>query len=114
MKECFVFKNGSIQKMMPVEKSEMAASAAGDEPRKVCKSCGRELPLSAFSVHTRSADGRMSECKECRRRRSVKANTEGNPLEKFTARQLMHELNRRGYDGEISYVEVHKIRLCDM
>ena len=112
MKEVLVFSNGSVQKRMPVE-SETAAMAASEEPMKVCKGCGRKLPLSAFALHDKSKDGHMSECKECRRRKSSKA-SKGNPLEKFTARQLMHELNRRGYDGEISYVEVHKIRLSDM
>lgn len=112
MKENFVFKNGGLQKRMPVESND-AATAAGNEPMKVCKGCGRNLPLSAFALHDKSKDGHMSECKECRRRKSSKA-SKGNPLEKFTARELMHELNRRGYDGEISYVEVHKIRLSDM
>lgn len=85
-----------------------------NEEKKVCKGCGRELPLSEFAKHDKAKDGHMSTCKECRRRRSLKTGSEVNPLEKFTARQLMHELNRRGYDGEISYVEVHKIRLSDM
>ena len=85
-----------------------------NEEKKVCKGCGRELPLSEFGKHDRSKDGHMSVCKECRRRRTSKTDSAVNPLEKFTARQLMHELNLRGYDGELKYVEVHKIRLSDM
>lgn len=85
-----------------------------EEKKKVCKECGRELPLSEFARHDKSKDGHMSVCKECRRRKHSKTDSAVNPLEKFTARQLMHELKRRGYDGEISYVEVHKIRLSDM
>ena len=111
-RECFVFKNGGIRKQMPVVENN-DATPASREPMKVCKGCGRNLPLSAFALHDKSKDGHMSECKECRRRKSSKA-SKGNPLEKFTARELMHELSRRGYDGEISYVEVHKIRLSDM
>lgn len=84
-----------------------------NEEKKVCKECGRELPLSEFAKHDKAKDGHMSVCKECRRRKSSKA-SEVNPLEKFTARQLMHELKLRGYEGELSYIEVHKIRISDM
>lgn len=32
---------------------------------KVCKTCGRELPLSAFGGHHRTADHLQASCKEC-------------------------------------------------
>lgn len=115
MNEGFVFKYGGIQKRMPVQSEAPAPSGASEEPTKVCKGCGRVLPLSAFSSHPKALDGHMSECKECRRRMAgSKKSAQGNPLEKFTARQLMHELRERGYKGELEYVEVHKIRLSDM
>ncbi len=83
---------------------------------KVCASCGRELPLEMFPGHRLSADGHMAECRDCRRRRKAKNNNEGNPLEKFTARELMHELKARGYEGNITFTEVtiHKMNLKDM
>ena len=80
------------------------------EKTKKCLGCGRTLPLTEFSRHWRSKDGYMEECKECRRRRTSAA-TSSNPLEKFTARQLMLELKTRGYKGTLEYVEVHHINL---
>lgn len=38
------------------------ASAPG---MKVCKRCGRELPLESFPTHPKSRDGRMNVCREC-------------------------------------------------
>lgn len=115
MKECFVFKDGNIQKQMPVE-NEVAAMAASDGAMKVCKGCGRKLPLSSFAKHDKSSDGHMSECKECRRRKSSKALKESkvNPLAKFTARELMRELKARGYEGVLEYTTVQKINISDM
>ena len=118
MNEGFVFKYGGLQKRSAVSENEASgASPVSKEPTKVCAGCGRELPLSAFGGHPRSKDGKLSVCQECRHRRSAKEvakTAKSNPLAQFTARQLMHELHLRGYDGEIQYVEVHKIRLCDM
>ena len=115
MNEGFIFKDGGIKRMPVTDNEAPAPSGASEEPTKVCKGCGRALPLSAFSVHPKALDGHMSECKECRRRTAgSKKSAKGNPLEKFTARQLMHELHERGYKGELEYIEVHKIRLSDM
>ncbi len=36
---------------------------------KVCRNCGRELPLSEFYKHSRMADGHLNHCKECVRAR---------------------------------------------
>lgn len=36
---------------------------------KVCKKCGRELPISEFYVHKEMSDGHLSFCKECVRAR---------------------------------------------
>lgn len=74
----------------------------------VCESCGRELPLDDFPRHR---NGHMKVCKECRRRFHPATDSKVNPLEKFTARQLMDELYARGYRGELSYTQVHKIIL---
>lgn len=83
---------------------------------KVCPGCGRELPLNAFYKHNLSEDGLTKLCKECAHRRGGKRKkTSVNPLERFTARELMHELNQRGYKGELTYTEVkvHKMNLKD-
>ena len=36
---------------------------------KICKKCGRELPISEFYVHKQMGDGHLSFCKECVRAR---------------------------------------------
>lgn len=96
------------------ENNVASQNGASVEPTKVCKGCGRTLPLSSFHLHNKSADGHMSECIECSRRRSkkaVKKDTKINPMEKFTARQLMDELYLRGYRGDLRYTQVHIITL---
>lgn len=81
------------------------------EAKKVCTACGRELSLSQFSLHPRSRDGRMAVCMDCRRRKLRGKGTESNPLEKFTARELMIELRKRGHKGQLTYTEVHRIEI---
>ena len=77
---------------------------------KTCQGCGKTLPLDAFAKHNQSEDGHMNTCKECRRRRSKPA-PKSNPLEKFTARELMAELKQRGYCGTLEYTQTHIIDL---
>lgn len=83
------------------------------EQTKVCQSCGLELPLSQFPKHRLSADGHMAECRDCRRRKRNAPGVESNPLEKFTARELMHELSVRGYRGSLTYTET-KVQKMDL
>ena len=88
---------------------------------KVCKCCGKELPLNNFS---KNAFGYTSVCKECnsmnrkiaaKKRQQIKqqavdaVNARALRLEDFTPRELMQELKRRGYELEMTYTEVHKI-----
>ncbi|SEA80212.1 hypothetical protein SAMN04487851_11483 [Prevotella sp. tc2-28] len=115
MNNGFIFKNGSI-KRMPMENEVVSASGTSEEQKKVCPGCGRELPLSAFNKHPRSADGHMKECKECTRRRlhSSKKSAKSNPLAQFTARELMKELKTRGYEGILEYTTVQRINISDM
>lgn len=96
---------------------------------KVCKKCGRTLPLSAFNKNTRSKDGLQYECRECHavamkkyhikkaeelKKTSMVQNADmshitehklikvyAHPeLAKFNPRQLMEELKARGYRWE--------------
>ena len=87
-----------------------------NEKTKVCTGCGRTLPLSQFARHSKSADGYMSMCNDCRRRQRYKAtaDTKDNPLEKFTAIQLMKELKYRGYRGHLTYTEVRVVKFDEL
>lgn len=107
---------------------------------KVCKKCGRELPLSDFYTNNKAKDGLGTYCKECsnaisveyarkRRERKKEEAKENERIEfekkykiytnrelaKFTPRELMLELKARGYEGELLYREVkvteHRINL---
>jgi len=43
--------------------------ARGEEPRQ-CVKCGKVKKNKDFPIHRRSADGRTTECKECRNKYS--------------------------------------------
>lgn len=92
------------------------------ETMKRCKDCGRELPIEMFKK-TRYGD-RVSVCTECATRK-LRENKEKKRMEmamearqqaqkdaevktalsQFTPRQLMEELARRGYKGELTFVQ---------
>lgn len=98
---------------------------------KVCKKCGRELPLDQFFRNKAMKDGHDSQCKECktaytleyqkkyraRKREQAKENERiefekkykiytNKELAKFTPRELILELKARGHVGTLLYEEV--------
>lgn len=84
---------------------------------KVCKRCGRELPTTEFSKDRSCPDGLNYICKECRRkaqresyeRRKATSVLHSEELQKFSPRELMDELKRRGYKGKLTFL--HEITL---
>ena len=89
---------------------------------KICKKCGRELPLEAFGNLSRNPDGLHDYCKECVNRQqrdeyarrkakeqgitTENTNGEGNEaLKGFTPRELLKELKSRGYIWENMYIK---------
>ena len=102
---------------------------------KVCHKCGRELTIDHFCKCSRSKDGLQSVCKSCQveynrnrqkyikslilqseqikvkpeaieRRATEKVSELGTAiLAKFTPRQLMMELKRRGYGGTLTFTQ---------
>lgn len=110
---------------------------------KVCKKCGRELPISDFYTNSKAKDALATYCKECsnvlsveyarKRRARKKAEAKENEriefekkykiytckeLAPFTPRELMLELKARGYTGDLLYQEVkvteHRINLSKL
>lgn len=77
---------------------------------KICKKCGRELPIENYHIDNRMAGGYKSICKDCNsayrkeRNDAKKADKESTPLSKFTPRELIEELRKRGYKGKLQYV----------
>lgn len=107
---------------------------------KVCKKCGRELPLENFYVNKSLKGGHDNTCKECKntyakewqkknREKKMAQKIEEERIEfekkykiytnkdlaKFTPRELMLELKARGYEGELVFIEhivkEHRINL---
>lgn len=100
-----------------------------EQETKVCKCCGRELPISNFK--SSRWGGKVSVCTECatsklrenKRKKRVEQSQELEDaivknrqlrLADFTPRELMAELKRRGYEGKITYVETHTIDLSTL
>lgn len=110
---------------------------------KICKKCGRELPIEKFYTNKSLKGGHDNTCKECKsaysrewaRRRAAKKKIEkveneriefekkykvytNRDLAKFTPRELMLELKARGYEGELLYIEriikEHRINLSKL
>lgn len=96
-----------------------------EEKTKVCRKCGRELPLSEFPRTALSKDGHINTCKTCRAsyekshrittrekaRLYDKAVVNGGGLSAYSPRQLMQELYSRGYRGTLTYTETKTINL---
>ena len=82
---------------------------------KVCKRCNRELDESCFNRSSKTKDGYSSLCKECHkesikeglfRKKQAKQNGANPLLKDFTSRELIKELKSRGYQGQLTYVQV--------
>lgn len=99
-----------------------------EQETKVCKCCGRELPISNFK---KGRWGVVSVCNECDKQHraenrqsridkakqkveDVRAENRQLCLSDFSPRELMLELKRRGYEGTLTYVETHTINLSTL
>lgn len=93
-----------------------------DTKTKECSACHRVLPAQDFYHSKNTLDGLMSRCKECQKKSArqhyhaitaaaaaATANVQGNPLAAFSPRQLIDELRRRGYTGELKYTNIIKL-----
>lgn len=78
---------------------------------KKCARCGQELPVTEFYKKSNASDGLQAWCKKCQCE-TAKLNSKhksggacSEELKMYTARQLMEELAKRGYRGELEYVK---------
>lgn len=93
---------------------------------KVCKCCGRELPIEMFA---NTHFGASHTCNSCRTKHRLESRSKKNEvdelrrqveevrnqsLERFTPRELMQELARRGYKGELTFTRTETININAM
>ena len=71
---------------------------------KVCKCCGKELPLEAFG---KWAGGYRKTCASCRRTNSGVSER----FKDFTSRELIEELRSRGYKGTLTLIVKEEIKV---
>lgn len=101
------------------EKNEIAT--------KVCRICGRELPIDAFYKSNKTDDGRSHICRECKkmahgghiRTRYNKFTTDElvseikargvNLIPEPSPREMMERLAALGYKGKLTYTRVETI-----
>jgi len=85
---------------------------------KKCSRCHRELPESEFYKNISYKDGLQCWCKSCandynkyvRSFKNKEKMGDGNPaLAEFIPRQLIDELRKRGYTGELKYTQIIKL-----
>lgn len=88
-----------------------ANNMAENATTKVCKDCGRELPIESFQRQAKSKDGYMHICKECKQKRmqlAYKNSPEATAIAdavkpisligSATDKELVDELRARGWD----------------
>ena len=101
---------------------------------KVCKKCGRELPITEFALNKNLKDGHVGKCRDCvnayqrenyaRKKGKTLAHANPNPAllnPKFSdktprelqqdMRELKEELIARGFNCEITLTYMHEIKI---
>lgn len=99
---------------------------------KVCKKCGRELPITEFALNKNLKDGHVGKCRDCvnayqrenyaRKKGKTMAHANPNPVllnPKFSdktprelqqdMRELKEELIARGFNCEVKLTYLHEI-----
>ena len=93
--------------------TQTAMEENNETKTKVCKRCGRELPLHEFGRHARTADGLQVYCRQCSKEammRTRKAKVEKDKeratygLASYETDDLINELRRRGLSGYLKQV----------
>lgn len=125
-RDCFVEKLEGLEAVLPpiVIKTKKQRNRDKEKPKvmeykntarpgmKICKECGRELPLEAFGKQYRSRDGHLHICRDCMSKKQSEASprkkkdedeAEPNdtPLETildYSDLELKEELISRGWD----------------
>lgn len=72
--------------------------------KKVCKCCGKELPITMFN---KRGTGHRNICISCERGE----NGASEKFKQFTSRELMEELRSRGFKGILKRIKVEEVKI---
>ena len=114
-KECFTPKDTKMDiTKLDIKKIDDTYTTDTEQVKtKVCKRCGKELPLNEFGRHARTADGLQVYCRECSKQammRTRRAKVEKDKeratygLASFSTEDIVNELRRRGLTGYLKQV----------
>lgn len=82
-----------------------AKTATEPEYRK-CRSCGRILPISMYSLNHKCRGGHEPRCKECRSKaRAYRKSFADFKMSDIPDVALIEELKRRNYTGELRHMQ---------
>ena len=76
---------------------------------RTCICFGEILPIHKFKKYSGSINKRFHTCDNCRNKDTNKESN--SELSKFTSRELIVELRKRGYTGELSFVAIKKVKI---
>ena len=124
----FLWKKPCFEKKNESNEIKSTSNKDMEERTKVCKCCGRELPISSFQKQVKSKDGYMHICRECkgksRTEEVVVCKAKDEPIgltdsgfpqtqdkfdrfQEYTSEELVGELRFRGWEVKcIMVVEI--------
>lgn len=133
----FLQEKSCFEPMFEQPKKESEMNEEKKPQTKVCKECGRELPVEMFGRHPKTKDGWQPLCKDCRSKKvkaafaakkpeipaeaveklqeleaTVAKALEPSPeIRKFTDADLFRELSRRGWTGDLVRIEKRTLKI---
>ena len=84
--------------------NEVLAVEETTTEKKICKCCGKTLPLTMFN---KKGPGYRNICISCER--SEDGTSE--KFKQFTSRELIEELRSRGYKGILKRIKVEEVKI---
>ena len=89
---------------MELNQEKPLAVVAIVQQKKICKCCGKELPVTYFKRQSR---GYRNICMSCERT----SNGVSERFKDFTSRELIEELRSRGFKGQLKWVKTETFNL---
>lgn len=84
--------------------NEVLAVEETIQQKKICKCCGKELPITMFN---KKGTGYRNICISCERGDSGAS----DKFKSYTSRELMEELRARGFKGTLKRMKIEEIKI---